>query len=152
MRYWIAVGLSLCLLSSGAARAETRPTLLFSCAIGAKTVSVTKTGTRFVYRFGTDSHSDMTIVGDPVAGNIFRLRQMYAGPETQVRFTNGEFSYIVLAAEGNANVGARSIAGVTVIRGLKNIAFTTCARFTEFVGFDEAFSAVPEDTESYSGM
>jgi hypothetical protein len=151
MRLLAAVGLSVSLFASGA-RAEGKSELLFSCAIGAKQVSVAKTDKGFVYRFGTAAHSEVTLVGDPASGNIFQLRQRFTGPETQVRFTKGEFSYIVLSAEGNSDVGANSIAGVTVMRGLKSISFLTCARFTEFKNFDQAFAGVPEDIEAYSGM
>jgi len=153
MRHFTVAGLSVCLLfGGGAAQADSKSALLFSCSIGAKHVDVTKLGDRFTYRFGTAGASEMSIMGEPGAGNIFQMRQRFTGPESQVRFTKGEFSYIVFAAEGNPSVGARSIAGVTVMRGLKSISSLTCDRFTEFNGFDEAFSAVPEDTEAYSGM
>ena len=70
--------LSLALLIPGPmARADDVPTTLFKCAIGKKTVSVTRTGDQITYHYGTGGKDEMSIVGTP--GNIFQMSQRYAG-------------------------------------------------------------------------
>jgi hypothetical protein len=154
MKFGVAWSLLALLVGSGAvdARAATKPSAVFACSIGAKRVSVTKSGGHFVYRFGSAGKVEMSIVGDPAAGNIFRMWQRFAGPENQLRFTNGEFSYIVFSADGNSNVGAQSIAGLVVMRGTKTVSNSLCSRFAELDTSDKDFSALPEDTADFSGM
>lgn len=154
MKIVVAMGLLASVAATGvaSARAETKPSPVFACAVGAKRVSVAKAGDRFVYHFGTFGKDEMSIVGDPAAGNIFQMSQRYAGPENQLRFTSGEFSYIVFSAEGNPSVGARSIAGLVVMRGSKIVSDNLCSRFAELNTFDNGFSSLPEDTADFSAM
>lgn len=84
---------------SPAAHAENAPKVLFTCAIGAKTVSVTATGKNLIYRYGTAKKDEMTIVGSLAAKNVFQMAQRYASMEYQLRFTNAGVSYIVYSME-----------------------------------------------------
>jgi hypothetical protein len=85
--------LSLALLVPGPmAHAEGPPTILFKCAIGKKTVSVTRAGDRITYHYGTGGKDEMAITGTP--GNIFQMSQRYAGMEYQLRFKNGDTNHI----------------------------------------------------------
>ena len=154
MKIAVVMGLLASLVATVAvsARAETKPSPVFACSVGGKRVSVTKSGDRFVYHFGTAGKDEMSIVGDPAAGDIFQMSQRFAGPENQLRFKNGDFSYIVFSAEGNPSVGARSIAGLVVMRGTKIISDTLCSLFTEVNTFDNGFSSLPEDTADFSAM
>ncbi len=154
MRFVVSAVLPLLLVVASVvgARAESKSSRVFDCSLGGKRVSVTKSGDRFTYHFGTAAKDDMSITGDHSAANIFQMEQRFTGPESQLRFTNGEFSYIVYSAEANANVGARSTAGLVVMRGTKVISHKLCSRFTEMHTFDNGFLSLPEDTETYSAM
>jgi hypothetical protein len=147
-----ALTISFAVSTTIAARAETNPARVFACSIGAKRVSVTATQDGLVYHFGTATKDEMTVVGTPAAGNVFQMAQRYTGPEFQLRFKNGEYSYIVYSAEGNANVGASSVSGLVVMRGTKTASDRSCSRFTEFAMPANGTFAFPEDTEGYSAM
>ncbi len=103
MKFVATFGLPLLLVASTVAAecAESEPSRVFSYSVGEKRVSVSKSGDRFVYHFGAAGKDKMSIVGVPATGNIFQKSQRFTGPEYQLRFTNGEFSYIVYSAEGN---------------------------------------------------
>jgi len=153
MRFVIVLGLTALLpLAPGlAAHAKETPVKAFSCAIGAKRVSVTTEDGRLVYRYGTAAKDEMSVVGDPASGNIFQMSQRFAGMEYQLRFTNGAFSYIVYESEGNGRVGASATSGLVVMRGAKRISDKSCARFSELT-MPPATLAIPEDTDAYSAM
>jgi uncharacterized protein YaiE (UPF0345 family) len=143
--------LTLALLSlSKAAQAESAPKVLFICAIGAKTVSVTAAGQNLIYHYGTAKKDEMTIVGSAAAKNVFQMAQRYAGMEYQLRFTNADVSYIVYSAEGNPQVGAAAISGLMVMRGTKTIADKSCAQWSELRLPDDL--SIPQDTAAYSAM
>ncbi|MBV1700797.1 MAG: hypothetical protein KGQ46_03140 [Hyphomicrobiales bacterium] len=133
------------------AYAKTDTTKLFSCAFGAKRVLVDVTGGQIVYHFGTPGRDEISIIGSPKAGNIWQMQQRFAGMEYQIRFTKGEYSYIVYSAEGNANVGASAISGLVVMHGKKRIADKSCVPFAELDLPDEGLK-VPQDVEDYSAM
>jgi hypothetical protein len=79
------------------------------------------------------------------------MSQRFAGLEYQIRFRNGEYSYIVYDNEGNNRVGATATSGLVIMRGTKQISERSCARFSEFsVSLDSL--EIPEDTEAYSAM
>jgi uncharacterized protein YaiE (UPF0345 family) len=124
--------------------------VLFTCAIGTKTVSVTATGKNLIYRYGTPKKDEMTIVGSAAARNVFQMAQRYAGMEYQLRFTNAGVSYIVYSMEGNPQVGASAISGLMVVRGAKTIADKSCAQWSELTVPDDP--AIPQDTAAYSAM
>jgi hypothetical protein len=152
MRLIVASALVALALFSGArmAAADASTATIFACSIGAKKVWVTMAGGRFVYHFGTPAKEEMTIVGVPAAGNVFQMAQRFAGPEYQLRFVNGEFSYIVYSAEGN-NAGAASVSGLVVMRGDKRISDSACSHFAELAMPDGALGA-PQDKDDYSAM
>jgi hypothetical protein len=71
--------------------------------------------------------------------------------EYQLRFRNGDYSYIVYDNEGNNRVGAAATSGLVIMKGTKQISYRSCARFTEFtVPLDSL--GIPEDTDAYSAM
>ena len=126
-------------------------TTIFACSIGEKTVSVTAADGRLTYHYGTGLKDEMTIIGTPTSGNVFQMSQRFAGMEYQLRFTNGEYSYIVYDSEGNGRVGAAASSGLVVTRDTKHISDRSCARFTEFTVSLDSFG-IPEDTDTYSAM
>jgi hypothetical protein len=131
--------------------AEGSSTTVFTCSIGKKTVSVTRADGRLTYHYGTGTKDEMSIVGIPASGNVFQMAQRYAGMEYQLRFRNGDYSYIVYDNEGNNRVGAAATSGLVIMKGTKQISYRSCARFTEFtVPLDSL--GIPEDTDAYSAM
>jgi hypothetical protein len=131
--------------------AEGSSTTIFTCSIGKKTVSVTHADGRLTYHYGTSIKDEMSIVGIPTSGNVFQMAQRFAGMEYQLRFRNGEYSYIVYDSEGNSQLGAEATSGLVIMRGTKQISYRSCARFTEFaVPLDSL--GVPEDTDAYPAM
>jgi hypothetical protein len=133
------------------ARAEEAPTKVFTCAIGKKTVSVTSADGRLIYHYGTANKDEMSIVGIRTSGNIFQMKQRFAGMEYQLRFRNGEFNYIVYSNEGNGRVGAAATSGLVIMRGAKRMSDRSCSQFAELVMPADAL-AIPEDTDTYSAM
>ena len=131
--------------------AEGTSTTVFICSIGKKMVSVTRADGRLTYHYGTGNKDEMSIVGIPSSGNVFQMTQRFAGMEYQLRFKNGEYSYIVYDSEGNGRVGAAATSGLVVMQGTKQISDRSCSRFAEFaVSLDSL--GIPEDTDAYSAM
>ena len=153
MRSMIVSGL-VALITLGpasAVHAEGNSTTVFTCSIGKKTVSVTHADGRLTYHYGTGINDEMSIVGIPASGNVFQMTQRFAGMEYQLRFKNGEYSYIVYNGEGSGRVGAAATSGLVIMQGTKQISDRPCARFTEFaVSLDSL--GIPEDTDAYSAM
>jgi hypothetical protein len=136
---------------ASASQPSSKPLTLFTCSVGNKTVSVTAVGGQLTYHYGTHVKEEMSITGTAKSGNIFWLTQRYAGMEYQMRFKNGDFSYIVYNSEGNGNVGAAATSGLVVMKGTKTIADKSCTRYSEFsASYD--FDTLPEDTDAYSAM
>src|SRR6185437_16172830 len=124
---------------------------LFTCSIGKKTVSITQADGRLIYHYGTGTKHEMSIIGIPASGNVFQMTQRFAGMEYQLRFRNGDYSYIIYDSEGNGRVGAAASSGLVVMHGTKRISDRSCAPFAEFaVSLDSL--GIPEDTDAYSAM
>jgi hypothetical protein len=154
MRFVIVLGL-VALLPLGscfAATPERSPTKVFACSIGDKKVSVVTVNDRLIYRYGTASKDELSIVGIPVSGNIHWLQDRFAGVESQLRFTNGEYSYIIYSTDGNANAGAAATSGLIVARGTKVISERLCSPYAELVMPDFNAIGIPMDSEMYQAM
>jgi hypothetical protein len=124
---------------------------VFTCALGKKTVAVTQAGGQLTYHYGVNGKDEMAIVGVPSAGNVFQMSQRFAGMEYQLRFTNGDYSYIVYESEGSSRVGAASTSGLVIMQGTKRISDRSCSRFAEFAAPVDSFG-IPEDTGVYSAL
>lgn len=134
-----------------AAQADPVGVPIFECVVGHKTVRVTANGDTLTYSFGSAGNVELTLSGGPNSNNIHWLTQRFAGMEYQLRFANGDASYIVYSAEGNGASGARPVSGLVVMRDGKTIADMACADYTEFAqGYD--FSRLPVDDEAWSAM
>ncbi|HEY5412836.1 MAG TPA: hypothetical protein VIJ94_19120 [Caulobacteraceae bacterium] len=131
--------------------AEGSSTTIFACSIGKKTVSVTRADGRLTYHYGIGIKDEMSIVGIPTSGNVLQMTQRFAGMEYQLRFRNGEYSYIVYDSEGNSRVGATASSGLVIMQGTKQISDRSCGRFTEFAVSVDSLG-IPEDTDAYSAM
>ena len=151
LRGFVTAGL-LALTAVAPANAQAgRPNTLFACSVGKKNVSVTAVGTDLIYRFGAADKVEMSIVGGPESGTVYWMAQRYAGMEYQLRFKNGDYSYIVYSMEGNGNTGVSPVSGLVVMQGAKRLADLSCTKHAEF-GVSYDFDKLPEDTEAYSAM
>ncbi|SFD78874.1 hypothetical protein SAMN04488523_102398 [Sulfitobacter brevis] len=124
---------------------------VFSCNVGSKTVSVTADNNGLTYTYGANGRTEKTITGGPRSGNLHWMQMRFAGLVSQLRFSSGEYSYIVFSAEGNGNTGAQAFSGLVVMQGTREISSKTCNRMTEFnPSFD--YNSLPQDDERYSAM
>ena len=146
---WMIIGaalLSLCSTASADAAA-----VLFTCRIGAHTVSVTDDGGQLAYHYGTAGKDELSIVGTARSGNVLQLEQRFAGMEYQLRFRNGAFSYIVYSSEGNGRSGAAATSGLVVMQDARRISDKACSPYAELT-LPPASEAVPQDSDAYSAM
>ncbi len=143
---------AVALTSSAAAQRPGRPETVFSCTLrGGKTVTIMARGDRLTYRYGTSRRAELTLTGSPESGNVLLLQQRFAGPQRQLRFVNGEYSYIVHYMGADPRV-ANSFAGLTVMRGTHQISDRLCTRYREFEAGWDLIHRLPEDSESWSVM
>jgi len=127
------------------------PQRVFACSLGKKSVSVTAVGNQLIYKFGTPTNTEMSIIGSAGQRDVLYRAERYASMEYQLRFLSGQYSYIIYNMGGNSTTGAASVSGLTVKKGNKVINEMSCRHYTEFsTGFD--FEWLPEDTEEYSAM
>jgi hypothetical protein len=142
---------ALCSIIPPALAQTTAPQPVFACSLGKKSVSVTAQGDQLTYTFGTKAKTEMSIVGSADQKNVLYRQARYAGMEHQLRFVNGDYSYIVYNMEGNGRSGASASSGLVVMKGTETVADMHCAHYAEFgLGFD--LSSLPEDTDDYSAM
>lgn len=133
------------------AQSAEAPQPVFACSLGKKSVSVIAVGHELIYKFGTSTKTEMSIVGSAHQRNVLYREDRYAGMEHQLRFVSGDYSYIVYNMEGNSQTGAKAISGLTVMKGNKAVADMSCTHYAEFgIGFD--YGSLPEDTANYSAM
>ncbi|RYY07217.1 MAG: hypothetical protein EON55_21900, partial [Alphaproteobacteria bacterium] len=130
-----ATALSI-IATAGALRAEpgTASHRVFACALGAKSVSVTASGNQLVYSFGTAAHTELRVVASASRKNVFFRTDRYAGPQQQLRFVNGAYSYIVYSMAGNAETEAQSVSGLVVTKDGKKVADMPCSTYSELGG------------------
>ena len=124
---------------------------LFTCRIGTHTVSVTDDGGRLTYRYGTPGKDEMSISAAPKSGRVLQLQQRFAGMEYQLRFKNGEISYIVYSMEGNGQSGAAAVSGLKVMKGIKELSDKFCSPYAELTLPPDS-EDVPQDSDAYSAM
>jgi hypothetical protein len=141
----VALGLASAVHAQGSSRT------VFACSIGKKAVSVTQADGRLTYHYGVGIDDEMSIIGIPASGNVFQMTQRFAAMEYQLRFKNGEYSYIVYESEGNSRVGAAASSGLVVMHGTKRISDRSCAQFTEFAVPVDSLG-IPDDTDAFSAM
>lgn len=134
-------------------RAQPRgaPQRVFACSLGRKSLIVTAAGPRLTYSFGTAAHIELRIVASAKRGNVFYRSDIYDSPEQQLRFVAGPYSYVVYSLDGDPRKDAKAASGLVVTKDGKRVADMSCSGYA---GFDAHFdySALPQDTESYSAM
>ena len=96
------VAATACLASLLGAQAAQAPKSAFACSLGKKSVSVTSVGKQLTYRFGIPGRAEISITGSASQGNVLFRQERYANMEYQLRFANGEFSYIVYSMNASS--------------------------------------------------
>ncbi len=126
---------------------------VFRCTLtNGKTVSVTTLGDRLTYRYGTPQRAELTINGTPRTGNVHYMQQRYASIQSQMRFSNGDYHYIVHSMGASQVAQSNAISGLVVMRGNRRIADHSCRSFREFDGGFDIRQELPEDSERWSVM
>lgn len=137
--------------AAGEATTEASAQTLFECQVDGKPVHVAAAGDRLTFRHGSADAPDAAVTGTVADGNVFYLSQRFAGMQYQLRFTDGETSYLVYSLEGNPNAGAQASSGLVVMRGTEQVSEASCDTHTEFSAeFD--YSALPQDDETFSAI
>ena len=141
------------LLLTGASAAAPPAELIFSCRVrGGKTVTVTGDGGRLVYRYGTARRPELTIVGTAADGNVFKRIAVHGGAwDTQLRFVNGAYSYVVHSFPRSDIADNVATSGLMVFRGGKKILDRDCAPWAEMSLSDpetyERLETIPDSPE-----
>lgn len=148
-----AAAAAFCLPGAAMAQSGNGPETVFQCQLrNGKTVRVTTQAGNMFYTYGRGRRTELSLRGSPRSGNVHYMQQRYASIQSQLRFTNGDYHYIVHSMGANARSGSSGISGLVVMRGNRRIADHSCRRMTEFqAGFD-ALNALPNDSETYSIM
>lgn len=137
---------------SNASAAANAGTTLFECVLAdGKRVRVAAEGDRLTYTYGLNGDVEMMLPASASQNNLFYMSQRFAGMQYQLRFANGDTSYIVFSAEGNSNTGAQASSGLVVMRGTRTVDNHACRQHAEFSA-DFDYSTLPQDTEAYSAM
>ena len=131
--------------------AEAATSQLFTCKLGAHAVSVTDDGGQLDYRYGTPGKDEMSIIAPAKSGRVLQMEQRFAGMEYQLRFKNGEVSYIVYSSEGNGRSRAAAVSGLVVMKGAKVLSDKSCSPYADLM-LPPASDGVPQDSDFYSAM
>jgi hypothetical protein len=132
--------------------ATARTQTIFACNLGAKRAIVTIDSRGFVYRYGTAKKADLTIVENAGSANLHAYWGRYVSPLRQLRFTAGEYSYLLYTMAANERMDTNGTAGLMVLRGTKVLSDRQCKPWVEFTGGFERIDALPQDEEDWSAM
>jgi hypothetical protein len=148
-----AAAAAFCIPGAAMAQSGSGQETVFQCTLAnGKTVRVTAQGGNLFYTYGRGNRRELALRGSARSGNVHYMQQRYASIQSQLRFTNGGYHYIVHSMGPSVVADSRGISGLVVMRGDKRIADHSCRRLAEFqAGFD-TLQAMPEDSEAYSVM
>lgn len=136
--------------SGAAVQPAGRGRTIFSCRLrGAKIVTVTGGGGRYVYRYGTARRPELTIVGTAANGKVFKQTATHGGAyDIQLRFVRGEYSYIVHSFPRNDIVDNVPTSGLMVFRGGRRILDRDCSPWARisFGDFEDLYE-LPDNPE-----
>ena len=91
----------------------------------------------------------MALTASAKSGRVPGLTQRMAGMEYQLRFKNGDFSYIVYSSEADSRSDAHATSGLVVMKGLKRVMDRPCQPRAVLTLPPEA---LPEDADALSAM
>ena len=80
------------------------------------------------------------------------MQQRYASIQSQLRFSRGDYSYVVHSMGASVIADSNGISGLVVRRGGRTIMDRPCTRQTEFSGGFDAPQALPKDNDDQSIM
>jgi hypothetical protein len=148
-----AAAAAFCLPGAAMAQSGSGLETVFQCALAnGKTVRVTTQGGNLFYTYGRGNRAELSLRGSARSGNVHYMQQRYASIQSQMRFTNGGYHYIVHSMGPSVVADSSGISGLVVMRGNRRIADHSCRRFTEFEGGFDIRQLLPEDSEAYSVM
>lgn len=119
------------LIMASPAQAQTAPKPVFHCQLGAKTVDVVLANGALVYRYGKGGTTpELEVRSSGKDGHAYYAdspaqRELFR----QLRFINGDYSYIVYAWRGES--------GLAVVKGKADVSDRKCVGHGN--GFSEAF-------------
>ncbi len=123
------------------------PKPVFSCQIGTKTVRIEAVNDKLIYHYGVGDRDEMMIIGDMHSGNPkYSYSPHLDFSQTQVRFKNGQYSYIVYVDDAK-DTEMNAAAGLMVLKGKTKISDKDCTTPATF-GVD--LSGLPLDDDEYS--
>jgi hypothetical protein len=124
----LAASLAVGPAGNAASAQSGRPLSIFSCSLGVKRVSVTAVGNQLIYTFGAVGRPEIQIVGSAASGNLFWQSDLFSryAAYDQIRFTSGQFSYVVYDLIPTADGSGPATAGLLVWRGRTKIAEFSC--------------------------
>lgn len=125
---------------------------IFDCKLGTKRATVTVERGRVIYRYGSGNLAELTIAGSGATGNVHGYVGRYAEILRQVRFTKGEYSYILYTMGASRRADSSAVGGLTVMRGTKVLSNRACKPWVEFTGGYQALDGLPQDDDSWSAM
>jgi hypothetical protein len=143
---------AFCLPGAALAQSGSGIENVFQCTLSnGKTVRVTAQGGNLFYTYG-GRRAELSLRGSARSGNVHYMQQRYASIQSQLRFSNGGYHYIVHSMGRSVVADSSAISGLVVMRGNRRLADHSCRRFTEFRGGFGTLRAMPEDSEAYSVM
>lgn len=143
---------AIALAAPGAAAAQGGVETLFQCTLrNGKTVSVTAQGDNFTYRYGTLRKAERILRATVRSGTAYHKQERRWEIATQIRFTSGEYSYIVHEIPTHRSGDPKGSSGVMVMRGKRVITDHSCRRLTEFRNWG-TINRLPEDGDEWARM
>lgn len=113
---------------------------------------MTVEGDSFTYRYGSRDETELTIAGHGVSGNVHAYWGRYVSPLRQLRFTAGEYSYILYTMAANPRMDTSGSSGLIVMKGKTVLSDRQCKPWVEFTAGLDAIDALPQDGEDWSAM
>ncbi len=148
-----AAAAAFCLPGAAMAQSGSGQETVFQCTLrNGKSVRVTAQGGNLFYTYGRGNRRELALRGSARSGNVHYMQQRYASIQSQLRFTNGGYHYIVHSMGANAQSGSSDVSGLVVMRGNRRIADQSCRRHAEFQGGFDTLQGLPDDGEAYSVM
>jgi hypothetical protein len=149
---FVGAAAAMALCAPAQAQSGNGPASLFQCGLrNGKTVSVTAQGGNFFYAYGRGNRRELSLRGSARSGTVFQRLERYYAIALQIRFTNGQNSYIVHSLPPSRTADAQGSSGVIVMRGDRVIARHACRRPTEFQNWN-LVTSLPEDQERWLAM
>jgi len=112
---------------------------------------VTAQGDSFTDRYGSSRQAEQILRATPQSGTAYYKQERRWEIPTQIRFINGEYSYIVHEIPTHRSGDPHGSSGAIVMRGNRVIADHSCRRLKEFRNWG-LINRLPEDEDKWARM